>query len=303
MFRFLLKLVVSALLLTWVLSKTDLTSVGHAFSQCHFGFLLLAFGLHFVGLLISVVRWKILYQAIGGEISFLRLLNSYLVGFFFNTFLPSTVGGDISRSLDFKKDVGGAQSFAAVFVERFSGLLAMILMAALALPLAQDVIPKGFYIIETVIGMSLFFFLFVAVILWPPTSRFLGTESKLAQFHKALVVYSKHLNKLGMALLLGFLLQVNVVFHYYFLCLGLGLDFPILFLFVIIPILKIVLLFPLTVNGIGLRENIFVYFFKAKGSTMAAAVALSWLDLGMVLIFALVGGIVYVVRGKSSANR
>jgi len=194
--------------------------------------------------------------------------------------------------------VGGAQSFAAVFVERFSGFLAMILMAALALPLAQDVIPEGFYIIETVIGMSLFFFLFVIIILWPQTSRFLGKESKLAQFHKALIVYSKHLKKLGIALLLGFLLQVNVVLHYYFLCLGLGLDFPILFLFVIIPILKIVLLFPFTVNGIGLRENIFIYFFKAKGSTMAAAVALSWLDLGMVLIFALVGGVVYVVRGK-----
>jgi len=94
-----LKLIVSVLLLGWVLLKTDLGSVGQAFLQCHFGFLFLAFGLHFVGLLISVIRWKILYSALGGKISFLRLLNSYLVGFFFNTFLPSTVGGGMSAVL------------------------------------------------------------------------------------------------------------------------------------------------------------------------------------------------------------
>jgi len=299
MLRFILKFVVSALLLYWVLSKTDLASVGQAFKQCHLGFLALAFSLHFVGLFITVVRWRVLFQALGPKISFNRLLKSYLVGSFFNTFLPSTVGGDISRSLDFRSEVGGARSFAIVFVERFSGFLAMVLMAAMVLPFATNVIPKGFYLGQAVIGILVLFLLFVVVVMLPQTSRLLGQESKLARFHSSLVAYSNHLPALWKAFFLGFLLQVNVVIHYYFLCLGVGLDYSILYLFIIVPILKVVLLFPFVINGIGLRENAFAYFFQAKGTSVAAALALSWLDLGMVLAFALIGGVIYVFRNSA----
>jgi len=299
MTKFLIKLIVSAGLLWWVLSKTDLANIGEAFRECHVGFLLLAFSLHFVGLAITVVRWQILYQAVGPKIAFSRLLKSYLVGSFFNTFLPSTVGGDVSRSLDFKKEVGGAQSFAVVFVERFSGLLAMVVLAACALSFAGDVIPEGFYIPQIVIGMTLLFILFVVVVLMPQTSQLLGKKSKLARFHAALVAFSNHKKALILALLLGFLLQVNVVIHYFFLCYALGLKFSLLYLFIIIPIVKVVLLFPFSVNGIGIRENAFAYFLQAKGAYVAEAVALSWLDLGMTLILALMGGVIYVGRRKA----
>jgi len=302
MIKFLLKLVVSSLLLFWVLSKTDLSSIGDSFKQCHYGFLLIAFSLHFVGLFITVIRWQVLYQAIGPKIAFNRLLKSYLVGAFFNTFLPSTVGGDVSRSLDFKSEVGGAQSFAVVFVERFTGLMAMVLMAAVALPFADKVIPEGFYISEMVLGMAILFALFVIVIRMPQMTRWLGQETKFARFHASIVAFSNHLRPLGLAFLLGILLQANVVLHYYFLCLGLGLDYSILYLFIIIPVLKVILLFPFSINGIGLRENAFAYFFQAKGTAVAAALALSWLDLGMVLAFSLIGGIVYVSRKQNSTH-
>lgn len=302
MIKFTVKFLVTAGLLWWVLSKTDLSSVGAAFSQCRPGWLILAFLLHFVGLFITVVRWEILFHPFGSKIPLRRLTQSFMVGQFFNSFLPSTVGGDISRSVDFRKEVGGARSFAIVFVERFSGLMAMVLMAAIALPFAKEVIPEGYYLKEIVLGILALFIVFVAVILLPQTSRLLGKESKLARFHEALVTYSRYPKELYAALALGFLLQVNVVIYYYFLCLGLGLDYSILYLFIIIPILKVVLLFPFVINGIGLRENAFAYFLKAKGSSIGAALALSWLDLGMVLAFALIGGVVYVVRKQAPAH-
>lgn len=301
--RFLLKLIVSVGLLGWVLSQTDLRSVAEAFTQCHLGLLLAAFALHFVGFLISVVRWHVLLQALSIEAPFSHLFKSYLVGFFFNTFLPSTVGGDIVRTLDTREQAGGGtRSLAVIFVERFTGFFAMVLLAALALPFAGEVIPPGFYIPQMVAALCFLFFLFVWVVLQPQSVLRLSPESRLAHFHTCLAAYSSRLPQLALAFFWGFLLQVNVVFHYYLLCLALGLHLPLLFLFIVIPLLKIFLLFPISVNGIGLRENAFAYFLQGKGVAIASSLALSWLDLGMTLVFALIGGAVYVGRRQKTAR-
>lgn len=295
--RTLLKLGISALLLGWLLHKTDLSNIGHAFAQCRFGLLLAAFSLHLVGFWVSVVRWSVLLRALGNRTPFLTLLNSYLVGSFFNTFLPSTIGGDVSRMMDTRLQAGGGtRSGAVIFVERFTGIFSMILMAVAALPFSGAVVPKGFYIPQIVLGLFAAFVFFVVVVLLPQTSRLLGKESKLARFHAALAAYRHHLGKLSVAFFWGILLQVNVVFYYYLLCLGLGLHVSLLFLFILIPILKVILLFPFSVNGIGVRENGFAYFLQGVGVGVAQSLALSWLDLGMTLVFALIGGIVYVGR-------
>ncbi len=298
MIKFFLKLIFSLSLLAWVLHKTDLSNVAAAFQQEKLSFLLLAFSLHFVGIALTVVRWRVLLQALGHPISYLRLTKSFWIGMFFNTFSISTVGGDVSRGLDFKKELGGARSFAVVFVERFSGLVALILLAALVLPFAGNVIPKGSYLTEIIIGILAFFVLFILGVLLPQTSRLLGKESKLARFHAGLVVYSNHLKPLGLAFVLGLLLQVNVIIHYYLLGLGLGLDLSLLYFCIIVPILRVVLLLPVAINGVGLRESAFTYFFQVVGIGSASALAISWLDLGMVLVIGLIGGVIYVFRKK-----
>lgn len=296
MIKFLIKLTVSLLLLIFILSKTDLTQVASAFKQASPLWLLAAFMLHFVGIGLTVVRWHVLLQAIGFSTTYLRLTQSFWVGLFFNIFLPSTVGGDISRSLDFRKDLGGIRSVAVVFVERFSGLVALVLLAAVVLPFAGKVLPENSYLVQIIIGILILFLGFVAVVLLPKTSRLLGKESKLAKFHEGLVIYATKLPALTWAFVLGLLLQANVIVHYYFLNLGLGLDLPLLYFFIIIPILRVVLLLPFAVNGIGLREGAFLYFFQVVGIGAGAALAISWIDLGMVLVIGLMGGLIYVCR-------
>lgn len=297
--RFVAKLTISALLLGWVLSKTDLASIGRAFSQCNLGLLLAAFSLHLVGFWISVVRWNILLQAQNVRIPFSDLLYSYLVASFFNAFLPTTIGGDAIRMLDTRAHTGGkTRSAAVIFVDRFTGFFAMVAMALVALPFAHDLLPPGFYISEMVWALAFLFVAFVVAILWPRKKASLENATLLARFHACLVSFADRKPQLGAAFLWGLLLQVNVVFHYYLLCWALGFRLPLLFLFIVIPLMKIFLLFPVSINGIGLRENAFAYFLQGKGVGVAASLALSWLDLGMTLVFALIGGVVYVGRRK-----
>src|SRR4029079_8680305 len=85
-----------------------------------------------LGYFVSVRRWRLLIRSQGGDAPLPFLVRSFLVGVFFNNFLPSTIGGDTVRVLDTARTgVGRAKAVAIVFVDRFVGLLALMLFAVL----------------------------------------------------------------------------------------------------------------------------------------------------------------------------
>jgi hypothetical protein len=98
------------------------------------------------------------------------------------------------------------------------------------------------------------------------------------------------------ALSLSVVLQINVVTMYY--ALGRALEFPLAFreYFVIVPLALFVMLVPVSINAIGVREGIFVLLLAAFGIGAAEAIALAWLEYGIVLLYGIFGGVVYAVR-------
>ena len=93
------RMVVSALLLVWVWPEEPL-ALGRALREASPGWLAAAFALHGAGVWLSAVRWRMLLEATGTRIGVGRLAGSYLIGFFFNTWLPSGFGGDVVRAWD-----------------------------------------------------------------------------------------------------------------------------------------------------------------------------------------------------------
>ena len=63
--------------------------------------------------------------------------------------------------------------------------------------------------------------------------------------------------------------------------------------FLIVPLAVFLMMVPVSINGIGVRENLFVFFLASFGVAEATGLAFAWLDYGLVLLQALVGGIVY----------
>ena len=62
------------------------------------------------------------------------------------------------------------------------------------------------------------------------------------------------------------------------------------------PLATVLLLFPVSINGIGAREAVFVFFLARYGIPTPEAIAFSWIAYGLVLVFGLAGGIVYALR-------
>jgi uncharacterized membrane protein YbhN (UPF0104 family) len=94
-------------------------------------------------------------------------------------------------------------------------------------------------------------------------------------------------------------LQVCVVLNGWLLARALHAAIPLPFFFLIVPLALFVMMLPVSINAIGVREGVFAFFFAAFGVAGATAVAVAWLDYGLVLLQALVGGAIWAWGRRS----
>jgi glycosyltransferase 2 family protein len=70
--------------------------------------------------------------------------------------------------------------------------------------------------------------------------------------------------------------------------------------FLIVPLAVFIMMVPVSINGIGVRENVFVFFLGAFGVAEATGLAFAWLEYGTLLLQALAGGLVYAAGRERS---
>jgi len=269
--------------------------------------LVLSFSLHALGLVISAVRWQILFQAQGDKVPVGFLARSYLVGNFFNLFLPTRFGGDIVRIWDGSRYSRSLlKSSAVILVERFTGiiiLLAFALIASLArIDTARRLPLIWVSLLVGACGLA-FCILFLLpsgrfLIEWIPGRGILAkARARIKEFREVILVYRKEWPSFLKALCWAFLLQVNVILHYYLAGKAFHLAIPLLDYFFFIPIVLIILTIPVTISGLGLREFLYIEIFAAYGIAGHVAFSFSLIaDILFTLIIGLAGGILYMLR-------
>ena len=115
-----------------------------------------------VMLFTSTFKWKSILDVHGGNVPFMTLIRIYLVGYFFSNLFPSVVGGDVVRSFYSGKLIDNqAYSAVSVFVERFSGILFLIILVIFA-PLLQPQLYSSPYIFIPALAA----FVLLVVVTW-----------------------------------------------------------------------------------------------------------------------------------------
>jgi glycosyltransferase 2 family protein len=306
------RLLVSVALVAWVLHRARWAEVAAAFRAADLWPVLVALALNPVGYWASVSRWRLLLRTQGVDIPFGFLVRSFLVGVFFNNLLPSTIGGDVVRAWDSSRaGAGRSTAVAVVLVDRFLGLLTLMLLAGagvLLSPRLTERVPSLYaWVILGAVGMAL-----VAWLLFGRSARAAGLlEGVLAGVQKrfperwrpkldgaarALLGFRGRWAVLGQALAYSLVLQVAVVANGWLLAKALHVPIPLPYFFLIVPLAVFVMMIPVSINAIGVRENVWAFFFAAFGVANAAAagVAVAWLDYALVLLQALVGGALWM---------
>lgn len=303
-----LKVVSSAGLITFILSKANLSAVFAALGDVRVDWLLLAFFLQVVGPMVSAARWSGLLAALGVRPSFAYLYRSILVSQFFKQILPSTIGGDAVRARDaWKAGASVSAALTSVLLDRLLGLLVLVVFVAVALALSAEIgtrIPGVWiFIAAGLVGLVGV----MAVMILPsvaPERLFARAVAvlphqiahRLTKVSRALLAYRSKYSVLSRAMVLSIFLQAKVVLFYFALAMSLNISISFWNFFIIVPIATFVMMTPISINGIGLREGVFIFLLGLWGVDTETALAFAWLEYGTFLLFAVVGGVVYALR-------
>jgi uncharacterized membrane protein YbhN (UPF0104 family) len=311
-----LRVAITAALLWLVLRKASVGDVLSAIAGTlvHWPFLLLALVTPGLNIVIQAVRWRLLLSGRGEERPLGTLTAAILVGVFYNQFLPSTIGGDVARSWWISRPPGGGgmpalwPNLAVVALDRAIALAAMCAMgvaAAAAVPAIIREMPQFWPVAGAVAGAMAVAALLaldpraVAAARRLPLPPLLGgLRRKAGLIHGTLIGYRNRKGLLAAAFGLSVLFQGVLILHYLVLAGALGLEVDRLSLAVTVPIVSMVAVMPITVNGLGLREGTLAVLGAPIGLAASEAVALAWLFVFTSLAYALAGGIIQMASGS-----
>ncbi len=263
-----------------------------------------------VGQWLSAVRWRVVIEsahaAIGGNWYYNGLI---YIGLCFNFFLPSTVGGDVVRAELTKSRLGSRMAaYGGVLFDRFVAFLSVVALGLSALVIMFVV--AGSFDPSLVVACGIFLLIAIAayaVIRWPVIEltaphfgdgRLRRIFDKINEMIVLLRQYIKNKNMFIKAFGLSLLIQIigaNLVI--YFLAIALGIQVPAFFHFVAVPIITLVTLAPISLNGLGIREIAFVLLYAKVGVATEASVALSIAFTLVLAVFAAVGGLCIQIPG------
>jgi uncharacterized membrane protein YbhN (UPF0104 family) len=310
-----LKLAVSGILLAVLFSRIDMATLWATARTASIPWLLVALAIYAMSIGVGIWRWHLLLEAQHVAVEIPILIKSFLVGLFFNNFLPSNIGGDVIRIRDTTKQAGSMTLAATiVLMDRMLGLIALALVAAsgatlaaggerrAALPILPAWLWAGFFVgagvsAPAVISPTGFGRLLQPLRVIHPE----WVDNRIEKLTGGLSRFREKPGALATCFSAAVFVQAATVLFYFSVAHALGIPIGPWDLAVIVPLSFVVQMAPVSINGFGVREAAFSLYFSRLGLPLESALLVSLVPTVLVMLFSLSGAVVYVVRGHRHA--
>jgi len=315
----LLRIFISLALLSLLIyrNKGNFSAILDTLKNIDIQLLVIALILYSTGISFIVLRWGILLKAHGYHIFRPFLWQSAFIGWFFNMLLPTSIGGDFYRVYDLYKNkkVPMNENISAVVMERIIGTISGITLLTISYFLGM------FEYLDRNTAMGLFSALGVILVFFtvlffprffridivlrkfrifskirPKLKEFHDILISLKEFHDILISYKNKIKYLMVSFFFSLSLQVLFITSFFFLNLSLGLEMKYRMLLFAHPFSSLASAVPITIGGMGIRENALVYAIENFGIDRADATLFSFIVLSIILFNALVGGLIYLFK-------
>lgn len=261
---------------------------------------------------VASYKWQLLMRAMSLRVPYAQVATTYFVGLFFNNFLPTGFGGDAMRAYRIARRTGrGADAVVSVGFDRLHSLWALLLLAGpcCVVSAASLGLPSwlGLVIILGTAGAAAVVGRFLSPAIHERLRTYLGLlPSIVARLSHPLLLPFERLSSdrrsLAWPTVVALCYQIlNVAVHYIlFVALGVGISFPTLVTVMTVAMLATML--PVSVNGIGLREGVYVVLLGRLGIPAAAALSLSLLGFGLMALVSVIGGVAFLIDDRRIAQ-
>jgi len=303
---FLIKFVVSVVLLSWLVYSIDWTALREVFITAGPGWLILALVFIVLSMVVSVGKWSLVLRSMGINFPWYQLWKAYWIGIFFNNFLPSSIGGDgiriclVGRSI---ANMAGAAS--SVVIERLLATVGLALTGILAGLIAGSGWQVGWiFMLLMIVSIGLLFFLMLGRV---PAWAGKG-DGKISGFIRGFLSHGQAMRGQGKKIItvgfLSVLFQLIVVAVNYAIFRSLHVNslgwWDLVY---IIPAISAIAMIPIGINGYGIREGAYVLLLASYGVAGSAALAASLLFAVLVSFCSLYGGFLWLGNREKGTGR
>lgn len=248
---------------------------------------------------VSVLKWQLFLARLGNEKPFRYLFKLYLVGYFINLVMPSYIGGDVVRGYYAGGKASKNESLSATFLERYTGLGMMIIMALLAVHFA----PSATLRMQLVIWAAAFCFFAGTYCLYsgwfsrllsflPLTDRM---KTIFTKFQAALRFGMSERKLLLQVLFLSLFFHLLTIVNTWAVSEALGWSgSSFLDLATVVPLILIIGAIPVSPQGLGIQEGAFFFFLRAVGYPDGIALAVPLVLRAKSYFLAILGGFVWL---------
>jgi glycosyltransferase 2 family protein len=306
----LLRVAVAVALTAFVLRKSDPARVFDVAARADLGWIAAACGLVVLDRMLMAYRWWVLLCALdpGTRPPLGTVLRIFFVSTFVGTFLPS-VGGDLYRAYSLARyDVRGAQAAASVLMDRLLGVLSILAVGAAGLAGARPIASTTLVVATLAasiaacgVGFGLVFSERVAALGRAAAARVpIPRVQRLGgDLIDAVRRFARSHGELAAVLALSVAVQIIRTLQAW--CLGRSLHMvqglPVYF--ALVPVILLIMLLPVTINGLGTSQAAFVVLFGQAGSSDADAFALSVLFVALGVVGNLPGALLYATGAST----
>jgi uncharacterized protein (TIRG00374 family) len=279
--KFILKLLISAFFIGLLIIKVDWQESWQYLQKIEVWQIAVYIAVIFGGMFISAKKWQELCLFKGLRDSFFNFFKLYLTGAFINNFVPSTIGGDIFRAYQIgKKEKRYTEATAAVVMDRFTGLLALMIMSPIFFLINFSRV-SGIYLIGLA-NLIILGVLLALIIFWKTKKTAWMRKlldylpDKVNNFLRELSSFGSDWQVFARAMVYSFLFNlIGVGLANLILFWSLGININLLDYFSVIFLISIVASIP---AGVGLKEWAYIAFFAPLGISIPGAVMVAILN-------------------------
>jgi len=303
------RITISFGLLGFIIWKVDINPLVALMANASIPLVALAFAMIFVDQAVTAFAWGRMLAAGGYLIPYRDTLRVTLAADFIGLAIPSGMGADMVRIIGLSRYIkSSAHAMSSLFAFRIMGLGQTITIAAIALIFFPDDLPDDpmFVLLKTII-IGLFFLGVLGVVFMGRIERFLEVIApktrleplmlKLRDLYTTFLFYLRHKDALAAAFLGDLYVQFAKILSIYIVALALGFDVSPTPFFILVPVVNILVLLPVSLAGLGVREGMYVLLFAHVGLSAAQCLTMSLLGFGVNMLMVVAGGTVYMLFG------
>ncbi|HEY4450079.1 MAG TPA: lysylphosphatidylglycerol synthase transmembrane domain-containing protein [Solirubrobacteraceae bacterium] len=299
---------VTVALLGVVASRIDWARLGTRLRHGHPLDFVVAVALVLASLVVGIWRWRRLLIDAGVVLPVSRLVRVYAIAIFSGTFLPTTVGGDVTRTLLIaRRGPTLTRVSMSVLVDRAGGLVGMIGIAWIAFAAKPASVPanaQAFLTWATVAialasGVAL-----VAVLRGSALIRRVTPERMRATLRHSRALIRSYVTDpalLVVVLVSSLAFQALVALQLVFLGRAIDVHLPFATAAVALALVTIVTLIPVSIGGFGVREGTYVILLGAASIGATDATLISLLSVAALFLASLPGAFFLAHSGLAPA--